>query len=81
MNPQPDLRPNEPVQGTGSLLNATLGPGMLRNIYDGIERPLEKIQEQQGSFISEGKSIPSLDEDKKWNVTMKIKTGRYCPSG
>ena len=75
------LRPNEPVEGTGSLLNATLGPGMLRNIYDGIERPLEKIQEQQGSFISEGKSIPSLDEDKKWHVTMKIKEGDIVHQG
>ena len=37
------LRPGEPVRGTGSLLNATLGPGILRNIYDGIERPLKKI--------------------------------------
>ena len=75
------LRPNEPVQGTGSLLNAVLGPGMLRNIYDGIERPLEKIQEQQGSFIAEGKSIPSLDEEKKWNVTMKIKEGDIVRQG
>ncbi|NLH62988.1 MAG: V-type ATP synthase subunit A [Erysipelotrichaceae bacterium] len=75
------LRPNEPVQGTGSLLNATLGPGMLRNIYDGIERPLEKIEEEQGAFIAEGKSIPSLDEEKKWNVAMKIKEGDIVHQG
>lgn len=75
------LRPNEPVQGTGSLLNATLGPGMLRNIYDGIERPLEKIEEEQGAFIAEGKTIPSLDETKKWDVTMKIQEGDKVHQG
>lgn len=75
------LRPGEPVQSTGSLLNATLGPGILRNIYDGIERPLEKIAEEQGAFIAEGKSIPSLDEEKKWHVTMKVKTGDKANAG
>lgn len=75
------LRPGEPVQSTGSLLNATLGPGILRNIYDGIERPLEKIAEEQGAFIAEGKSIPFLDEEKKWHVTMKVKTGDKANAG
>ena len=75
------LKPGEAVIGTGSLLNATLGPGILRNIYDGIERPLEKIAEEQGAFISEGKKIPSLDEEKKWDVTMKIKEGDVVTSG
>lgn len=75
------LRPGEPVQSTGSLLNATLGPGILRNIYDGIERPLEKIAEEQGAFIAEGKSVPSLDEEKKWHVTMKVKTGDKVREG
>lgn len=75
------LRPGEPVQSTGSLLNATLGPGILRNIYDGIERPLEKIAEEQGAFIAEGKSVPSLDEEKKWHVTMKVKAGDKVTAG
>ena len=75
------LKPGEAVIGTGSLLNATRGPGILRNIYDGIERPLEKIAEEQGAFISEGKKIPSLDEEKKWDVTMKIKEGDVVTSG
>lgn len=75
------LRPGEPVLGTGSLLNATLGPGILKNIYDGIERPLEKIAEEQGAFIAEGKSVPSLDEEKKWHVTMKVKEGDTVSQG
>ena len=75
------LMPGEAVTGTGSLLNATLGPGMLRNIYDGIERPLEKIHEQQGAFISEGKAVPSLDEEKKWDVHILLKAGDKVQGG
>ena len=75
------LRPGEPIVGSGSLLNATLGPGILRNIYDGIERPLEKIAEEQGAFITEGKSVPSIDADKKWDVTMKITEGDIVTEG
>ncbi|WP_102341836.1 V-type ATP synthase subunit A [Galactobacillus timonensis] len=75
------LMPGEAVTGTGSLLNATLGPGMLRNIYDGIERPLEKIHEQQGAFISEGKSVPSLDEEKKRDVHILLKAGDKVSGG
>lgn len=75
------LMPGEEVKGTGSLLNALLGPGMLRNIYDGIERPLEKIHEQQGAFISEGKSVPSLYEEKKWDVHMVLKQGDTVNGG
>lgn len=75
------LKPNEPVVGTGSLLHATLGPGILRNIYDGIERPLEAIAKEQGAFIAEGKSIASLDEEKKWDVTVKVKVGDKVTEG
>ena len=75
------LRPNEPVKGTGHLLNATLGPGILRNIYDGIQRPLDEIAKEQGAFISEGKSVPALDLEKKWNVTMLVKEGDTVNEG
>lgn len=75
------LKPNEPVKGTGHLLNATLGPGILRNIYDGIQRPLDEIAKEQGAFIAEGKSVPALDQAKKWNVTMLVKVGDVVHSG
>ena len=75
------LRPGEKVIGTGSLLCASLGPGILTSIYDGIERPLEEIAKEQGSFISEGKTIPSLNLTKKWDVTMKIKAGDRVTGG
>ena len=67
------LRPNEPVVGSKDLLSATLGPGILRNIYDGIERPLKEIAKTQGKFILPGKTIDSLDGEKLWDVNIKIK--------
>ena len=72
------LRPNEPVKGTGHLLNATLGPGILRNIYDGIQRPLDEIAKEQGAFISEGKSVPALDLEKKLECDDVSQGRRYC---
>ena len=58
------LRPGEEVIGTGSLLNATLGPGLLKNIYDGIERPLEKIAEEQGNNINLNLVYMIIDSEK-----------------
>ncbi|NCB33086.1 MAG: V-type ATP synthase subunit A [Erysipelotrichia bacterium] len=75
------LKPGEPVEGSGSLLSAVLGPGILRNIYDGIERPLEEIRKEQGAFISEGTSVPSLDETKKWDVKILVKVGDHVNAG
>ncbi|MEG0177748.1 MAG: V-type ATP synthase subunit A, partial [Anaerorhabdus sp.] len=75
------LRPGEPVYSSGSLLCAHLGPGIIKNIFDGIERPLKDIAATQGAFISEGKTIPSLDEAKKWNVSMKVKVGDTVHGG
>lgn len=75
------LRPGEEVIGTGSLLNATLGPGLLKNIYDGIERPLQKIEEIEGAFISEGSQVDAIDTKVKWDVTMLIKEGDIVTAG
>ncbi|MDD6467848.1 MAG: V-type ATP synthase subunit A [Erysipelotrichaceae bacterium] len=74
------LKPKEPVEGTGSLLCATLGPGIITNIFDGIERPL-KVMAEDGVFISDGKSIDSLSNTRKWNVTMKVKEGDHVLGG
>ena len=67
------LKPGEEVVGSKTLLSVTLGPGILTNIFDGIERPLKDIQKMDGAFISEGQSITSLDKDKKWDVKFKIR--------
>ena len=75
------LRPGEPIFGTGSPMNVTLGPGILSNIFDGIERPLKVIAEQTGSFIARGSSIPSLDEEKLWDITVTVKEGDTLKGG
>lgn len=69
------LKPGDPVNGTGAPMNVTLGPGIIDNIFDGIERPLSEIEKLSGSFISRGASVPSLDVNKKWDVTITVKPG------
>ena len=75
------LKPGEPVISTGSPICATLGPGILRNIFDGIERPLQAIAEQSGAFIEAGSDVDSLDVEKLWDVTMKVKVGDVLKGG
>ncbi len=75
------LRPGEPVVGTGSPMNVTLGPGILDNIFDGIERPLKAIEEQNGAFIARGSSVPSLDQEREWEVTVLAKPGDSLKGG
>lgn len=75
------LCPGEPVEPTGAPMSAHLGPGILSNIFDGIERPLKKIAEQSGAFISEGSNVPSLDTEKQYEVTVTVKPGDYLKSG
>ena len=75
------LKPGDPVYGTGTPMNVLLGPGIIDNIFDGIERPLKAIEEQSGSFISRGASVSSLDLDKYWNVKIKVKVGDRLDGG
>lgn len=69
------LKPGDPVAGTGAPMNVLLGPGIIDNIFDGIERPLKAIEEQAGAFINRGATVSSLDDQKLWNVTLKVKAG------
>ena len=69
------LKPGDPVTGTGAPMNVLLGPGIIDNIFDGIERPLKAIEEQSGAFINRGASVSSLDDQKLWNVTLKVEIG------
>lgn len=75
------LKPGEPVISIGSPICVTLGPGILRNIFDGIERPLQAIAEQSGAFIEAGSDVDSLDVEKLWDVTMKVKVGDVLKGG
>lgn len=75
------LSPGEPVEGTGAPICATLGPGMLENIFDGIERPLKTIEQLSGAFIPSGVSVSSLDEERLWDVTMIARDGDTLAPG
>lgn len=76
------LKPVEPVISTGEPISVLLGPGILKNIFDGIERPLQAIAEDSHSaFIETGSDIPSLDEEKLWDVTLKVSVGDVLVPG
>ncbi len=75
------LRPGEPVKSTGQPLSVELGPGILKNIYDGIQRPLKVIADESGIFIKRGIDIPALDHKKKWEFKAKVKKGQKVKRG
>lgn len=75
------MRPGEPVEGTGGPMCAALGPGILSNIFDGIERPLREIAAANGAFIPAGGDLPALDMQKKWDVAMRVREGDRLTGG
>ena len=75
------LRPGETVTATGDAISVTLGPGILDNIFDGIQRPLSVIAEQSGKYISRGMQVESLDIEKLWDVHMTISEGMEVYGG
>lgn len=75
------LRPGEEVIASGSAVSVTLAPGILNNIFDGIERPLEKISEAGGAFITRGVSVDALDRNKKWKAHIVASVGDFLNAG
>lgn len=76
------LKPGDVVVGSGSPMNVLLGPGIMDNIFDGIERPLKEIEKiTGGAFISRGAAVSSLDTEKKWRVTVTVKVGDILNGG
>lgn len=75
------VRPGEPVKETGAPLVAQLGPGILTSIYDGIQRPLTKLAEASGDFISRGLFVDGIDHKKKWEFKPTIKKGDTVKAG
>ncbi len=76
------LMPGEPVVSLGEPLSVELGPGIIEQFYDGIQRPLELIEKAAKShFISRGISVPALDRSKKWNFQPKVKIGDEVIAG
>ena len=75
------IAPFDPVYGTARQLSVELGPGMIGNIYDGIQRPLEAIREVSGIYIDRGISVPALNRDKKWHFVPLVKKGQSVLAG
>ena len=75
------LGPGGEVISTGSPLSVELGPGLIKSIYDGIQRPLDKIMEKAGTNLQRGISVPALDRDKKWEFKALLKPGDRVSGG
>ncbi len=75
------LKPGDPIEGTHTQMNLLLGPGILDNIFDGIERPLAEIEKEVGAFINRGSSVSPLDTEREWDVTVTVKVGDMLEGG
>ena len=75
------VRPGEPVSRTGMAMSATLGPGLLTGMYDGIGRPLKMLEAASGHYIAPGIDVPGIDTNKKWSVEVKLKVGDEIKPG
>lgn len=75
------LKPGEEVIGTGATLSVTLAPGIITNIFDGIERPLGELAKNSGAYINRGISVSALDTEKLWDAHMVVQKGDYVTGG
>jgi V/A-type H+/Na+-transporting ATPase subunit A len=75
------IKPGEAVYGTGLPLSVELGPGIIGNIFDGIQRPLEEIEKKTGIYIGRGVNVPSLNREKKWHFTPSVTAGSKVTGG
>ncbi|MBQ2642972.1 MAG: V-type ATP synthase subunit A [Eubacterium sp.] len=75
------LKPGITAYGTGRPIFVTLGPGIINNIFDGVERPLSQIAEHSGAFIARGINVDSLDPEKKWDVHITVSKGDRVSGG
>ena len=75
------LKPGETVTATGDAVSVMLGPGIIHNIFDGIQRPLEEIAKESGKYISRGVHVESLDVHRKWDAHIVIQEGQEVHPG
>lgn len=75
------LKPGESVEGAGAAISVTLAPGILDNIFDGIERPLEEIAKEHGAFIPKGANVEPLDAEKLWDAHITVHAGERVFGG
>ncbi|VEU80490.1 F0F1 ATP synthase subunit beta [Haploplasma axanthum] len=75
------IKVGDQVVGTKTQVSVTLAPGILKHIFDGIQRPLEAIAEKNGVYMSKGSDIDQIDLDKEWEITYKVSKGDYVTPG
>ena len=75
------LRIGEEVEGTGSPMSVTLGPGIISAIFDGIARPLSDMKKTDGVYVTEGSDIPTVDQEREFDVTVLVKEGDELSPG
>ena len=76
-----DVAPGEPVENTGEPLTVDLGPGMMDSIYDGVQRPLDVLEERMGAFLDRGVDAPGIDLEKTWEFTPEVSEGDEIAAG
>lgn len=75
------VKPGDKVYGSGLPLSVELGPGLIGNVFDGIQRPLEEIGKRSGIYIGRGINIPALDREKKWHFKPLVREGENLSGG
>ncbi len=75
------LAPGDPFRATGSPLTVELGPGLLGNVFDGVQRPLDRLAAMHGDFLSRGVRTPALDRDRLWTFRPTVKVGDVVQGG
>jgi V/A-type H+-transporting ATPase subunit A len=75
------VRVGDRVEMTGEMLSATLGPGLLGRVFDGLQSPLAAVAKEHGFFLPRGVSAPPLDSDRKWSFTPQVSVGDRVPPG
>jgi len=73
--------PGEPVEATGEPLSVELGPGLMRSIYDGVQRPLDKIRQLHGEYITRGVEVAALDRSRRWEFVPAALSGAEVAPG
>jgi len=76
-----NVAPGEPVENTGEPLSVDLGPGMLYSIYDGVQRPLDVLEDKMGAFLDRGVDAPGIDQERTWEFTPTVSEGDEVEPG
>ncbi|WP_049969257.1 ATP synthase subunit A [Haladaptatus cibarius] len=76
-----NVAPGGPVENTGEPLSVDLGPGMLYSIYDGVQRPLDVLEDKMGAFLDRGVDAPGIDQEKTWEFNPEVKAGDEVEPG